>query len=371
MRRTTSVLSLGLAVLFAGLSATSADAVAEELSDHGVRESRFELIHPQIDKRVMLSVDAVKRKLQAPLRSYIFAGDAQLNAALVRDNAHVVPGAVGDHVLKIQMALEVLDNATIPENEKSSKTYGSDTAAAVLAYKTARGIINPAYQTKPDNVVGKMTIRRMDDELAGGTGSRAEMMTTAHTRSRQSLRAVQTRLQNLQTQIDQIALMPEPLSSNAVAELQVSHARDLQVLSRALLVSADPLDAQFRDALQETLRLIQENLNQPLTIMDGGSTGRCTPTPGKDTFGATTPTDPDPRVSLCDPSFARAADHQRDVVTHEYFHLLGLGDHAVNNTAEGLTNADTMAQIVALLFDRFRQQHSSGSYSWTPPLPSP
>jgi hypothetical protein len=77
-------------------------------------------------------------------------------------------------------------------------------------------------------------------------------------------------------------------------------------------------------------------------------------------------------VSLCDPFFSRAADLQRDVVTHEYFHLLGLGvDHAVNNMSDGLTNANTMAQIVALLFDRFRQRNSDGNEPANPPLPSP
>jgi hypothetical protein len=149
-------------------------------------------------------------------------------------------------------------------------TYGPGTATAVLAYKTARGIINPAFQAQPDNIVGKMTIRRMDDELAGGAGSRGEMMTTAHTRSRQSLRVVRARLQDLQTQINQIDVMPEPDRGIALAGLLASNARDLLVISQRLHVSADPLSAQFRDALRESLRLIQENLDQPLTIMDGG-----------------------------------------------------------------------------------------------------
>jgi hypothetical protein len=36
----------------------------------------------------------------------------------------------------------------------------------VLDYKTARGIINHAYQSTPDNIVGVMTIARMDQEMA-------------------------------------------------------------------------------------------------------------------------------------------------------------------------------------------------------------
>ena len=47
--------------------------------------------------------------------------------------------------------------------------YGPSTAAAVLAFKTRRNIINRAYQTKADNIVGRMTIAALD----------AEMLTTA------------------------------------------------------------------------------------------------------------------------------------------------------------------------------------------------
>jgi hypothetical protein len=34
-----------------------------------------------------------------------------------------------------------------------------------LAYKTKRKIVNRAYQSQADNIVGKMTIRSLDDEL--------------------------------------------------------------------------------------------------------------------------------------------------------------------------------------------------------------
>jgi hypothetical protein len=34
-----------------------------------------------------------------------------------------------------------------------------------LRYKTSRQIINRAYQSTPDNIVGKMTIKSLDTEL--------------------------------------------------------------------------------------------------------------------------------------------------------------------------------------------------------------
>jgi hypothetical protein len=78
-------------------------------------------------------------------------------------------------------------------------------------------------------------------------------------------------------------------------------------------------------------------------------------------FAATTRTDPDPRVSVCTPFFAQNDDMKRDVITHEFFHLLGLADMgAVNNTADALNDANTVAQVVAYMHDRTRTRDSSG-----------
>src|SRR6185295_5647146 len=48
---------------------------------------------------------------------------------------------------------------------RRSQTYGPSTAAAVLAYKKQRGIVNRAYQSSADDIVGVMTVKAMDDEL--------------------------------------------------------------------------------------------------------------------------------------------------------------------------------------------------------------
>jgi hypothetical protein len=96
-----------------------------------------------------------------PLRSELFRGDAKLEAAAVSDPAHIVPGAAGEHVRKIQLALIQLDDAAIA----ADGSYGPATAAAVLAYKQQRNIVNRSYQTKPDNIVGKMTIAALDQEM--------------------------------------------------------------------------------------------------------------------------------------------------------------------------------------------------------------
>ncbi|MFO1499173.1 MAG: hypothetical protein U1G07_12390 [Verrucomicrobiota bacterium] len=99
------------------------------------------------------------------LQSRLFRGDPKLEAAAVSDPAHIVPGAVGPHVGKIQTALRVLDQAMIPADEVRPQQYGPSTAKAVLAYKQKRAIINFNYQTQADNIVGKMTIARLDQEM--------------------------------------------------------------------------------------------------------------------------------------------------------------------------------------------------------------
>jgi hypothetical protein len=95
------------------------------------------------------------------LQSQLFRNDPNLEAAAVSDPAHIVPGARGEHVRKIQLALIQLDRAAIA----ADRIYGPATAAAVLAYKKKRNIVNRAYQTQADNIVGKTTIDRLDKEM--------------------------------------------------------------------------------------------------------------------------------------------------------------------------------------------------------------
>jgi hypothetical protein len=101
-----------------------------------------------------------------PLTSRLFSGDPRLEACLTQDSAHLTPGTTGDFVGKVQAALEYIDGVRINERELDTQTYGPSTADAVLAYKTARQIINRSYQQTADNIVGKMTIERLDREVA-------------------------------------------------------------------------------------------------------------------------------------------------------------------------------------------------------------
>jgi peptidoglycan hydrolase-like protein with peptidoglycan-binding domain len=100
-----------------------------------------------------------------PLKSNLLAGDKLLEACAVADPAHILPGSVGEHVSRIQIALALLDGAQIDEAEALSGNYGRSTTAAVLAFKKRRNIINWTYQREADNIVGRMTIAALDKEM--------------------------------------------------------------------------------------------------------------------------------------------------------------------------------------------------------------
>lgn len=101
----------------------------------------------------------------ARLQSRLFSGDPKLEAAAVSHSAHILPGAMGAHVSKIQQALASVDKALIDFMELKAKRYGPSTASAVLAYKKKRNVINRSYQMQADNIVGVMTVAALDKEV--------------------------------------------------------------------------------------------------------------------------------------------------------------------------------------------------------------
>ena len=118
-----------------------------------------------------------------PLRSKMFTrgispgARLDLEAISRHDSAHLIYGTSGEHVQRVQFALLFLMGADIPDDELHYRGqdkvgfYGTKTAKAVLAYKTAHKppILNTALrQTKPDDIVGKKTIVALDDDLADG-----------------------------------------------------------------------------------------------------------------------------------------------------------------------------------------------------------
>lgn len=116
-------------------------------------------------------------RIKAALESADFTTDAtvdvraKLDGCLKVDHAHILPqakgGKSGAHVTAIQDALKKI-RANLPELgvpfiSDASGTYGTSTADAVKKYKEARGIKRAGQPL--DDIVGRMTITAMDDDL--------------------------------------------------------------------------------------------------------------------------------------------------------------------------------------------------------------
>ena len=105
------------------------------------------------------------------------------------------------------------------------------------AYKSRPGkqIINAAYQHAPDDIVGQMTIKRMDDELRGVDLSDADIVDRAFRASRDSLRGTQTRLRQLQMETAAAMAKADLQRLSALVQLRVKFQRDIAVIARRTL----------------------------------------------------------------------------------------------------------------------------------------
>src|SRR4051812_4530439 len=101
------------------------------------------------------------------LLSQLFPGDAKLDAASFSDPAHITPRRQG--AARRQDPGSAQSPGRRPDRVDSQ--YGPKTAAAVVAFKTKRNILNTAG--KIDNIVGIKTMAALDTQLLKGTGGGA------------------------------------------------------------------------------------------------------------------------------------------------------------------------------------------------------
>jgi hypothetical protein len=193
--------------------------------------------------------------------------------------------------------------------------------------------------------------------------TREDLIARALQASRSSLRWVEGRVCLLEQSINNADRLAGIAQTDAIAAVRMNFSRDIAVVSDKLRTSRDPLSTEFRNALENALRLIRRNLYEKSLIIDEGNAGRCDPAlwGGAMPFAAATPWDPEPRISVCAAWFPMNEDLHRDVITHEFFHLIGLTDRPIiAYTSDALGDADTMAQLVAYIHDRTRWEDSSG-----------
>ena len=115
-----------------------------------------------------------------------FANDDRIQACADVPLQHIKIGDQGSHVAKIQDALRQIREAGLagspidipPPIAKSpdidEQKFAKSTLDAVQTYKDDRTIVNFAYQKNPDAVVGQMTIRQLDEDMAFVEGKRKE-----------------------------------------------------------------------------------------------------------------------------------------------------------------------------------------------------
>jgi hypothetical protein len=209
---------------------------------------------------------------------------------------------------------------------------------------------------------------------ASSTSTHDDLIKRAFGTSRLSLRWVQTRLGLLEQAIKDADRLDGKAQIIALASLRTNFSRDIAVLSDKLRTTRNPLSSEFLFALEKALQLIRRNLYEASSIIDEGTTGRCDPKlwRGAMPFAATTPWDPEPRISICAAWFLMNEELHRDVITHEFFHLIGLTDKPIiANTSDAFDDAETMAQLVAYIHDRTRWQDASGLTKPTVAYPAP
>jgi len=316
------------------------------------------------------------------LQSKLFAGDPKLEAAAVSDPNHIELGSMGEHVAKIQKALNLLDGGSIAQDGK----YGPATANAVLAYKRKRNIVNLAYQTQPDNIVGKMTIASLDRELcalesnansctltratpvdvsapsasphlllafaapsrgASSAPSDAEVMQRALRESRRTVRAA---IVTLTTLAGKLQLGNEIMTDEEKKALEAAIVW--------LRIDPSPLTPEKKRSIARTIRSAVDLLQRSLAVRTskGGDPEmqRTATSDHADTFG-----NPDLGVHCGVPFFTVDGPNcRRDVITHEFLHFLGVHHgggplngptirHNIRTTVQALDSADNLAQLVA------------------------
>lgn len=325
-----------------------------------------------------------------PLNSTIFKGivrNARLEqAALGPPPIKAAPPADDvEAVRRIQRALVALGQPLPksfpngPDKEPDGK-YGEEVFKAVLAFQQ-QVLPSPDW----DGRAGKNTLTAMDALLQGieahppvpvdKSVEKKAIIEEAKKRSRRSLGVVLGRMRALESAIAGADGLQGTGKIAALATLGRTFARDIAIIADKLRTKGDPLSQEFRSALGSARQLVQNNIDETSSIIDGGIVGRCEPsqyTPPGVPFAATQRTVPDPRVSVCTPFFAQNDDMQRDVITHEFFHLVGLADvKNITSTADALNDANTVSQVVAYMHDRKRTKDSSGLSQPSVSYPSP
>jgi len=248
------------------------------------------------------------------LSSQLFHGDVALNNALNSNPNHITPGAVGDHVSKIQDALFLLiPDAVIDHQEIKAKRYGTSTADAVLAYKRKFDIVNRSYQQTADNIVGKMTMEKLDKDMKAKEADFPRMIESARIGAFQRCQTAHQRM---------VGIGPPAPSPRRVDPNDVFKQRALEAARRIF----DQQDLELQDL--DVDAPIPATVGKMKNILANSSlpTDKVPSSDPRSHLRAAFVVDSKPPIHLCIQFFATSDEQRIRTMIHESAHLARVGD---------------------------------------------
>jgi hypothetical protein len=249
------------------------------------------------------------------LNSQLFKGDTALNSCLTNDSAHLLnkqPPMIGPHIAKVQDALFLLmHDSPIAFEEIRDKRYGPSTAAVVKQYKVKFSIINRTYQQSPDDIVGKMTIEKMDKDMTALEATFPAMIQSAR------IGAFQRCLIAHQKIVGFGPFLPKRVDPNIVAK-------------RAALESAsnifDRLDLELEDLDGDAPIAITVGKMKNILASPSLPTTNVPSSDPRSQLRAAFVVNNRPPIFLCVQFFGTTAEQRIRTMVHEAAHLANIGD---------------------------------------------
>jgi Putative peptidoglycan binding domain len=230
--------------------------------------------------------------------------------------------------------------------------YGDETLKTVQQFQSKNGLT-------VDGKIGRETLRSLDKESSNcgstppqpspPTNTDQQIINAANTARTSALSFAATSLTGLEL------ALADGLGSN---EIRRFFSPTVVAVERWLKIR--PEDPNYLKIIQDAHRLIARNLGTSATLRRQKVDGPPSPNnkiecaDPRPAFAWSYISRPDLGVSLCDSFISAGQNCQRDGLTHEHFHLIGLHGEitdrsSVTNPAQAMDNADSVASLVSEL----------------------
>jgi peptidoglycan hydrolase-like protein with peptidoglycan-binding domain len=285
------------------------------------------------------------------LQSDRFRGDQRLQAA-ANNSPPLRQGERSNAVSKLQQALIDLGYpmpiTTKQGTQSPDGIYGNETTITVRKFQRKYGL-------KADGIAGRATLSKLDQLSSAPvplSSSDQQIIEQALQDSQNTLQQAISSLTSLE-----LAITSGLIKNPAV---QAMHQRTVDAVQSRLHVELS--DSRFLPTIQRAKQKLINNLNRQRQVGNQVKRNdfqcRSNEANRKDEAGKPAPlpqdsawawTDANGTITIvCSRFFASCPECRRDVLTHEFFHQLGLpGEGGATNTEEALMDANEMAQLVS------------------------